>query len=208
MQISTRCSTLRHSFGLIGVESASTESSSLRRSYEEQLSCGESLWRGQTRAIFFKKMKTEQVATGMLGNRHWLNMHLMLTRGPVAGAWAILRMRRQNLPRPGWVKHRRMCELVVSSPLFFFVHYPLIWYRQQTGVTQEKLEVPAGSGELSGSFCRLTGRIVTYRSVSNSSRNVHIWIFPDLYILTSPLSSRTNGTQWCQGESNFPLCFS
>ena len=87
-------------------------------------------------------MKTEQDATGMFGNRHWLNMHLMLTRGPVAGAWATLRMRRQNLPRPGppgwswWVKHRRMCELAVSSPLFFslstppgvvfFVHYPLI----------------------------------------------------------------------------------
>ena len=50
---------------------------------------------------FFKKMKTEQDATGMFGNRHWLNMHLMLTCGPVAGAWATLRMRRQNLPRPG-----------------------------------------------------------------------------------------------------------
>ena len=46
-------------------------------------------------------MKTEQLATGMFGNRDWLNMHLMLTRGPVAGAWATLRMRRQNLPRPG-----------------------------------------------------------------------------------------------------------
>ena len=126
MQISTWCSTLRLSFGLIGVESASTASSSLRRSYEEQLSCGESLWRGQTRGTFFKKMKTEQDATDMFGHRHWLNMHLMLTRGPVAGAWATLRMRRQNLPRPGWVKHRRMCELAISSPLFFFVHYPLV----------------------------------------------------------------------------------
>ena len=68
-----------------------------------------------------------QDANGRPGNRHWLNMHLMLTRGPVAGAWATLRMCRQNLPRPGWVKHRTMCQLAVSSLLFFFVHYPLAW---------------------------------------------------------------------------------
>ena len=72
-------------------------------------------------------MKTEQDATGMFGNCHWLNMHLMLTRGPVAGAWATLRMRRQNFPRPGWVKHRRMCELAVSSPLFSLSITPWLW---------------------------------------------------------------------------------
>ena len=56
--------------------------------------------------------------------RIWLNMHLMLTRGPVAGAWATLRMRRQNLPKPGWVKHRTMCELAVSSLPFSFSTTP------------------------------------------------------------------------------------
>ena len=81
-------------------------------------------------------MKTEQDATGMPGNRHWLNMHLMPTCRQVAGAWAISRMRRQNFLRPGWVKHSRMCELPVSSPpppspplFFFFVHYLLITSR-------------------------------------------------------------------------------
>ena len=40
----------------------------------------------------------------------------------VAGALAILRMRRQNLLSSGWVKHYRMCEWAVSSPpLFFFL---------------------------------------------------------------------------------------
>ena len=52
-------------------------------------------------SYIFKKMKAEQDATGMFGNRHCLNMHLMLTHGPVAEAWASLRMRRQNFPRPG-----------------------------------------------------------------------------------------------------------
>ena len=33
---------------------------------------------------------------------------------------------RRNLSCPSWVTHRRMCECAVSSPLFFFVHYPLI----------------------------------------------------------------------------------
>ena len=96
--------------------------SRMKSSYHVERACEE----GKPELYFFKKMKTEQNATGMFGNRHWLNMYLMLTRGPVAGAWATLRVRRQNLPRPGWVKHRWMCELAVSSPFFFFVHYPLV----------------------------------------------------------------------------------
>ena len=43
-------------------------------------------------SYIFKKMKTEQDATAMFGNRHTLNLHLMLTRGPVAGAWATLKL--------------------------------------------------------------------------------------------------------------------
>ena len=36
---------------------------------------------------------------------------------------------RRNLSCPSWVTHRRMCECAVSSPPFFFVHYPLPWSR-------------------------------------------------------------------------------
>ena len=64
-------------------------------------------------------MKTEQDATGMFGNRHWLNTHLMLTRGPVAGAWATLRMRRQNLPRPGSVNIAECAKWRFRPPPFF-----------------------------------------------------------------------------------------
>ena len=43
---------------------------------------------------------------------------------------------RRNLSCPSWVTHRRMCEFecAVSSPPFFFVHYPLVWvYKNGTG---------------------------------------------------------------------------
>ena len=46
---------------LIGAEFASTASSSFRRPYEEQLSCGESLWRGQTRAYFSRRWRQNKM---------------------------------------------------------------------------------------------------------------------------------------------------
>ena len=95
-------------------------------SYEEQLSSGESLWRGQTRAIFFKKMKTEQDATGMFGNPgHWLNMHLMLTRG----RWrevGLLCACVGKIYRGPAESNIAECANSRFRPPFFFVHYPLV----------------------------------------------------------------------------------
>ena len=41
---------------------------------------------GKPEIYFSKKMKTEQDATGMPGNRHWLNKRLMLTMGADGGS--------------------------------------------------------------------------------------------------------------------------
>ena len=53
--------------------------------------------------IFFKKKKTEQDATGMPGNRHWLNIYITLDAHTWAGGGSLgyFAHASANLPRPG-----------------------------------------------------------------------------------------------------------
>ena len=70
-------------------------------------------------------MKTEQDATGMFGNCHWLNMHLMLTRRAGGGSLGYFAHASAKFPKARLSQTSQNVRIGGFVPPFFFVHYPL-----------------------------------------------------------------------------------